>query len=108
MPVEDANPGSLTLYYRSVPRRDTTTQLSDAALRAEVATQAVQADVDGLSDEWGDDPEGYRKVHIAAGMLSIRLGVNVVEAIAQLRAQAFGSGQGLASTAQAVLDGQLP
>lgn len=108
LPLATPLSGSLTLYWTdAVPRHD----LSAAreALLADVAVSALMADLDAMDDDaTAADLGDYSDVFIAAGMLSVRLGINVDDAYLRLRAHAYASGQSLMDTAQAVIDETLP
>ena len=107
VPVTDTNAGSLTLYWTGTAAPDRAHQ-PDAALLAEVASLALLADVDALKDLETVDPSGYDGVQIAAGMLSVRLGVSVDQAMVEMRAHAYGSGRSLEDMAQDVMGGTFP
>lgn len=103
VPLEGQNAGSLTCY-RTDPSA-TSADSRDGELLAEVAARALLGDVDALLEEDNAGPDGYQNLHVAAGMLSVQLGITVDEAIVQIRARAFSSGVGLDRTAQSVVDG---
>lgn len=48
------------------------------------------------------------EVHQATGVLSVRLGVPLSEALARLRAEAYSSGRTLADMARAIIARELP
>ena len=99
--------GTLDLYRRR-PGPLPTSQLTEAALLADVATVAL---LDGTPPDrtagWSDAPSHYEDVNVATGILAARLGVDVDEAFVLLRAHAFGSGSTLFDVAHAVLSHQL-
>lgn len=105
MPLAATDVGSLTFYRTAAAPFDQRSR-NDAALLAEVAALALLADVDALNDDAEPvDTDGYHGVQIAAGVLSVRLGVSVAEALVHIHAHAYGSGRTLAETAQAVMEG---
>jgi hypothetical protein len=65
----------------------------------------LQADVEMLTD--GDLADRRAEVHQAAGMVSVQLGVAVIDALARLRAYAFVHDRGLAEVAADVVARRL-
>ncbi|ASR34465.1 hypothetical protein BAY61_05065 [Prauserella marina] len=99
--------GSLDLY------RDTTgpltrTELADALILSDLATQGVVADLDGHNVEdvsWLADP--HLQVHQAAGMVQVQLGSTTEVALMRLRGHAFTLGIPLADVARQVVGRSL-
>ncbi|MFI0264099.1 ANTAR domain-containing protein [Streptomyces sp. NPDC017056] len=112
--------GTLT-GYRTTPGPLTPRQAADGLLVADALTGRLLAwqpdarlsERSGAAE--GDDGPGEAgvvdlhrvEVHQATGVLSVRLGVPMDEALVRLRAQAFASGQPLAEAAREILS-ELP
>lgn len=95
--------GSLTLY-RTMPGPYDVMESATGAALARVAASVLIADADAVSDV---DPlaylSDYDDVSIAAGILSVRLGISVKQARLELRARSYGGGRSLIDVAQAVI-----
>ncbi|UNO43569.1 ANTAR domain-containing protein [Streptomyces sp. MST-110588] len=104
--------GTLT-GYRTTPGFLTARQAADGLRVADALTGRLLAwqpgtgQEDGRTREAGSVDLHRAEVHQATGVLSIRLGVPLEEALVRLRAQAFASGRTLADIAQDVLS-ELP
>ena len=97
--------GSLTLYHVGSITTSTRRHLADAGAFADLAAAALLADIDRARHQ-APASEDLFVVQIAAGALSVRLGVAIDEAHARIRALAFGSGSSLLEVANAVLEGR--
>lgn len=103
--------GALTLY-QAHPGRLADDVYTDAHVAAEVVTRAVLARQGGLGGETltADLSAGaalQAEVHQAAGMVSVQLGVGVVDALARLRARAFAADRPLGEVAGDVVARRL-
>lgn len=95
--------GSLDLY-RDTSGSLTRSELTDALILSDLATQGVVADLDGHSSEdvsWLADP--HAQVHQAAGMVQAQLGVTTQTALLRLRGYAFTHNLPLAEVARQVV-----
>ncbi|MGI5469890.1 ANTAR domain-containing protein [Streptomyces sp. CA-132043] len=105
--------GTLT-GYRTTPGALTAQQAADGLLVADVLAGQVlawQPQTPALHDGPGTPGtvDLHRvEVHQATGVLSVRLGVPVAEALIRLRAQAFAAGRPLSEVARKVIDKELP
>jgi hypothetical protein len=100
--------GALNLYRdRSGPMRDD--QYAESLVLAGVAARAVlamqaHAPPGTLSTELAEGGANFQfVVHQASGMVSVQLGVSVGEALARLRAYAFGNDLLLTEVAEAIV-----
>jgi hypothetical protein len=103
--------GALNLY-RDRPGPLTDDQYADALVMAGVAAQAVlamqaQAPPGMLAAELDEGANFRFVVHQAAGMMSVQLGVGIVEALARLRAYAFADDRLITEVAEAVVGRRL-
>ena len=80
--------------------------LSDVAARWVLEAQAG-APPDTVAEELEVGADFHYVVHNAAGMVAVQLGVNVTEALIQLRAYAFGQGRSLAEVAEDIVSRHL-
>jgi hypothetical protein len=111
MAAGPAHLGALNLY-RDRPGSLSNDQHADALVLAAVAARSVlgmQADagpgVLGAQLEEGSD---FRYVvHQAAGMTSVQLGIPIEDALARLRAHAFGTGRRVTDVARDVVERRL-
>jgi hypothetical protein len=114
--VGAARVGALTLYQdRAGPLSPA--QEGDARVIVEVVTWriiAMQATASGDGTLGADDAvafgladaaESRADVHQASGMVSVQLGIGIVEALVRLRAQAFALGRPVAEVAAEVVAG---
>ncbi|PRY39567.1 ANTAR domain-containing protein [Umezawaea tangerina] len=95
--------GSLDLY-RDVPGPLTRTEVTDALILSDMATQGVVEDLDGHATadlSWLLDP--HVEVHQAAGMVQAQLGVSTDVALMRLRGHAFTHDLPLAEVARRVV-----
>lgn len=103
--------GVLTVYQRERgPLSEE--QHSGALLMAQVLAQTIlalqaQAPPGVVADTLRALAEHGAEVHQAAGMLAVRRGTTVGEALVLLRAHAYGAGRTLADTARDVVAGRL-
>jgi GAF domain-containing protein len=103
--------GVLDLY------RDTVGELSDAELTEALSfADAATAMLIHLQDQAASDDSGLgaieviedrAEVHQATGMISVRAGVGMAEALVRLRARAFASERPILDVARDVLDGAV-
>ena len=103
--------GALNLY-RDQPGPMSDDQYADSLVLAGVAALAVlamQADAPpgALSTQLDGGADFRFVVHQASGMVSVQLGVSVGEALARLRAYAFGNDVLLTDVAEAIVDRKL-
>lgn len=87
-------------------------QHRDAIVVADVVTQSIlllQADAPAheLAAALLDAGAGRAQVHQAAGMVSVQLGIGVVDALVRLRSHAFATGMLIGEVATAVVSGNL-
>ncbi|MFF3489419.1 ANTAR domain-containing protein [Streptomyces sp. NPDC002701] len=108
--------GTLTGYRRTAGALSGR-QRSEGWLVADALAAHLLERWPGSTDEAGrQDRAGHAgtvdlhraEVHQATGVLSVRLGVPLPEALSWLRAQTYSSGRSVAEVAQAVLAGELP
>ena len=103
--------GALNLYRdRAGPMDDD--QYADSLVLAGVAARAVlamqaHAVTEALSTELEEGADFRFVVHQASGMVAVQLGVTVGEALARLRAYAFGNDLLLSDVAEAVVARKL-
>jgi GAF domain-containing protein len=103
--------GALNLY-RDQPGPMSDDQYADALVLAGVAAQAVvalqaQASPGALSTALEEGANFRFVVHQASGMVAVQLGVSVGEALARLRAYAFGNDVLLTDVAEAIVTRKL-
>jgi GAF domain-containing protein len=103
--------GALNLY-RDQPGEMTDEQYADALVLAGLAAQAVlvmqaHASPGALAEELENGSDFRFVVHQASGMVAVQLGVSVGEALARLRAYAFGNNRPLHDVAEAVVARKL-
>ncbi|MCS7482965.1 GAF and ANTAR domain-containing protein [Umezawaea endophytica] len=95
--------GSLDLY-RDVPGPLSRSEVTDALILADMATQGIVADLDGHDTadlSWLLDP--HVEVHQAAGMVQVQLGVSTETALLRMRGHAFTHDVPLAEVARQVV-----
>jgi hypothetical protein len=102
--------GVLDLYGAS-PRSLTPTEVSLALVFARVAIETLLDGSDGSSVALLDDPQvgvmhGRLEIYQAQGMVKVDLGVDLAEALALMRAHAFGRDVTLLDVARLILDGE--
>lgn len=100
------------LLYRAVPGPLAAGELADVLVLADIALQLLLDSAAGVSGSAGYRPlegmSGRRAVvYQAAGMVSVQLGVSLEEALARLRAHAFGAGAVLGDVAGEVVSRRL-
>ena len=103
--------GALNLY-RDRPGPMSDDQYANALVLAGVAAQAVlamqaHASPGALSTELEEGANFRFVVHQASGMVAVQLGVSVAEALARLRAYAFGNELLLTDVAEAIVARKL-
>ena len=103
--------GALNLY-RDRPGPMSDDQYADSLVLAGVAARAVlvmqaHAPPGALSTELEEGANFRFVVHQASGMVAVQLGVSVGEALARLRAYAFGNDRLIADVAEAVVARKL-
>ena len=105
--------GVLDLYHDAPGHLDQE-QLMDALNYADTALLLVlDAECGITTPEDGDHPNGlgpvlwHAEVHQAAGMISVQLGVSVLDALVRLRAYAYGHSAQLTDVARAVVERRL-
>lgn len=99
--------GSLDCY-RDRPGALSATQLSDALLLAELATQAIIAELEGhATDDVGWLANPYAEVHQATGMLQIQLDSTGEAALLRLRVHTYTYELPVTDVAQQVVARQL-
>jgi hypothetical protein len=103
--------GSLNLY-RDRPGPMTEEQYADSLVLGGVAAQALlamqaQAPPGALAVQLEEGANLRFAVHQASGMLAVQLGVSVGEALARLRAYAFGNDWALTAVAEAIVAREL-
>lgn len=103
--------GALNLYC-DAPGALTDEQHADGLLLASISAQALlllQADAPAgkVAVELEANADFQYVVHQASGMVAAQLGVTVVQALARLRAHAFGNDRSLTDVAQDVVDRRL-
>jgi hypothetical protein len=103
--------GALNLY-RDQPGPMSDDQYADALVLAGVAAQAVlalqaKASPGALSTALEEGANFRFVVHQASGMVAVQLGVSVGEALARLRAYAFGNDVLLTDVAEAIVTRKL-
>lgn len=99
--------GALDLY-QDTPGDLSEAALADAALVAAAAATlmlAVQADTPpgSLAGAFDDLADNRYVVHLAAGMVSVQLGVSVEDALVALRARAYQTGMAIGALADEVV-----
>jgi AmiR/NasT family two-component response regulator len=103
--------GALNLY-RDLPGPLTGDQHADALVVADVAARWVLeaqagAPVDVVAEELEVSADFHFAVHNAAGIVPVREGISVTEALIRLRAFAFSNDRLLADVAQDVISRRL-
>lgn len=104
--------GTLDLYRREEGPLPLT-ELSDAAVLADLATIAVVADAPGdaekraRSDEADSGRGSYADVHVATGMLAAQLRISLADAFARLRAYTFAVDRPLHEVAADVVEQRI-
>lgn len=103
--------GALTVY-RPVAGELSDRQHADAQVIADIAASAILASQARSPDEvLGPDLEVLvhhgAAIHQASGMVSVQLGLPIVDAMVRLRARAFASDAPLGAVAAEVLEGRL-
>ena len=105
--------GVLDLYHDTAGHLDQE-QLMDALIYADTALLLVlDAECGIVTPAEGDGPNGlgpvlwHAEVHQAAGMISVQLGVPVLNALVRLRAYAYGHSMPLTDVARAVVERRL-
>jgi hypothetical protein len=103
--------GALNLY-RDQPGPMTDEQYADALVLADLAAEAVlamqaRASPGTLGKKLEEGANFRFVVHQASGMVAVQLGVSVGEALARLRAYAFGNDRLLAEVAEAIVARKL-
>lgn len=103
--------GALTLY-RDQPGPLQDAQYEDSLVFARVALDLLLTAQDGqdlgdLNQLFAHDGSSRWEVHQATGMVSVQLGISLVDAMAVLRGQAFSSGRSLSDTAGDVVAGRI-
>jgi len=99
--------GSLDLY-RDTPGPLTRTEVTDALILTDMATQGIADELDGHGQadlSWLLDP--HVEVHQAAGMVQVQLGVSTEAALMRLRGHAFTHDLPLAEVARQVVSRTL-
>lgn len=109
--VGGARFGSLNLFHDQREGLDDD-QYQDAVVVATVAGHAVlaeqaQAPPDGLAEELLDVGSHLARVHQAAGMVSVQLGVDIRTALARLRAHAYVTGAPISRVSTDVVERRL-
>jgi len=104
--------GTLDLFRRG-PRPLSPDELAEAAALADIATEAVLADVGTAGAVpapwlWADVPGHYDQVNIASGLLAGELRISVEEARVRLRADAFLHGVPVNDVARSVVRLEVP
>ncbi|BCJ39281.1 GAF domain-containing protein [Actinocatenispora thailandica] len=95
--------GSLDLYRDAVGGL-TNTEMTDALILADLATEAIAEEIDGHQTadvSWLADP--HIEVHQAVGMVQMQLGVTTEVAFMRLRGYAFSNGLSMAEVARQVV-----
>lgn len=99
--------GSLDCY-NTTPGELTGPAITDGLLLADLATQAVLAELDGhTTDDLSWLADVHTQVHQATGMVSVQLGASTQTALLRLRAHAFAHEQTVAAIAALVVSRQL-
>jgi GAF domain-containing protein len=99
-------------FYRDQPGPMTDEQYADALVLADLAAEAVlamqaRASPGTLGRKLEEGANFRFVVHQASGMVAVQLGVSVGEALARLRAYAFGNDRLLAEVAEAIVARKL-
>jgi hypothetical protein len=105
IPLGASSLGSVTLYRDD--RRPGGLAWQDACTVAVLAASAVIVDLEENDRGMISHSDPYRVVDVAAGVLSVQLGVPVEQALARIRAHAFGTGSRISDVAQAILEHRL-
>lgn len=96
--------------YRDVAGSLTAAEIGDASFFADLALNTLldsqQSVVDGQQERSMEDAFDYR-IYQAQGMVSVQLGVDLIEAMGRLRAHALAHDVGLGEVADNVLSGSL-
>ncbi|GAB2999194.1 GAF domain-containing protein [Amycolatopsis acidiphila] len=97
--------------YRAEPGEPDTEELLDAVVYADTALLLVLDDRGGIATPPGIDDQRpalwNAEVHQAAGMVSVQLGVPVLDALVRLRAHAYRQDRPLTDVARAVVERRL-
>jgi GAF domain-containing protein len=98
--------------YRDTPGELTDAELAEALSFADAATEILlrlqaRASLDGHGSEAIPVIEDRAEVHQATGMVSVRAGVSMAEALVRLRAHSYATEQPILKVAAEVLDGEL-
>ncbi|WP_236791141.1 GAF and ANTAR domain-containing protein [Amycolatopsis sp. GM8] len=100
--------------YRDTPGEPDIEELMDAVVYADAALLLVLDELGGIptateAGEQGADRPAlwHSEVHQAAGILSVQLGVPVLDALVRLRAHAFRNEEPLTAVARAVVERRL-
>lgn len=99
--------GSLDCYHTE-PVQLAAAAVTDALVLADLASQAVLAELDGhatADTSWLVDP--HTEVHQATGMASVQLGTSTETALLRLRAHAYAHDQAIGDVAKLVITRQL-
>lgn len=105
--VDATRLGSLTLYQDSGHAPPGRSAWSDAATLAGLAAATMIVDADLRGDRHLDERTPADAVSLASGMLAVRAGVAVDQALALLRGHAFSSGRRISDIAADVLAGTI-
>lgn len=97
--------------YRAEPGEPDTEELLDAVVYADTALLLVLDDRSGIATPPGIDGQRptlwHAEVHQAAGMVSVQLGVPVLDALVRLRAHAYRNDLSLTEVARLVVERRL-
>ncbi|MGB3440901.1 MAG: GAF and ANTAR domain-containing protein [Actinophytocola sp.] len=94
--------------YRDVPGMLTAPELAEALAFADAATEVIlHLQDDGAGSVLTGPADGRAEVHQATGMMTIQLGVSLVEALLRLRAHAYASGKSVSAIAADVVSRRL-
>jgi hypothetical protein len=100
--------------YRDTPGELTQKELADALFFADAGTQLL-LELQARDTAQGVPPphafavlDDRAEVHQATGVVSVRAGVTLAQALSLLRARAYAEGRPLADLAREVLDGVVP
>jgi len=99
--------------YSDTSRHLSQEQLVDALVYADTALLLVLDARSGITTMNGDNPDRlgpvlwHGRVHQAAGMISLQLGVSALEALVRLRGYAYGHNKRLTDVARSVVERRL-
>ena len=99
--------GSLDCY-REQPEPFSDATVTDALILADLATQAIMAELDGHATDdldWLADP--HAEIHQASGMVQVQLGITTEDALLRLRAHAYSYELSLAEVSRRVVAREL-